>query len=131
MTKHPFNVGTKLAKVFTILSDGEWHCGKHELPGTQPAKAIQIIRQHGFSIENSTRLCSRCKDKTVHRRLISTTPHRLVCVPRFVRQGVSVVGVVATAFSGFSHRPCSGLALPSYDLNGGADCHGRGGQKTA
>lgn len=51
MTKHPFNVGTKLATIFTILSDGEWHCGKHELPGTQPAKAIQIIRQHGFQLK--------------------------------------------------------------------------------
>src|SRR3989338_1320917 len=72
--KHPFNEGTKLAKIFSILSDGDWHCGKHELPGTQPAKAIQIIRQHGFEIKNDTRYCSVCKDKTVHRRLISTEP---------------------------------------------------------
>jgi len=41
---------------------------------TQPAKAIQIIRQHGFDIENSTRCCNNCKDKTVHRRLTSTIP---------------------------------------------------------
>lgn len=81
MTKHPFNEGTKLATIFTVLSDGEWHCGKHELPGTQPAKAIQIIRQHGFSIENNTRHCSVCKDKTVHRRLISTE----ASLPSFVR----------------------------------------------
>jgi len=74
MTKHPFKVGTKLEKAFTILSDGEWHCGKHELPGTQPAKAIQIIRQHGFEIEKSTRHCKICKDRTVHRKLISTIP---------------------------------------------------------
>lgn len=74
MTTHPFNEGTKLAQVFTILADGEWHCGKHELPGTQPAKAIQIIRQHGFSIENKTTFCDICKDKTVHRRLVSTEP---------------------------------------------------------
>ena len=72
MTKHPFNEGTKLAQIFTILSDSKWHCGKHELPGTQPAKAIQIIRQHGFNIENNTRYCDKCKDKTVHRRLTST-----------------------------------------------------------
>ena len=72
--KHPFNEGTKLAKVFTTLSDGEWHCGKHELPGTQPAKAIQIIRQHGFEIQNSNLFCKVCKDKTVHRRLVSTKP---------------------------------------------------------
>lgn len=81
MTKHPFNEGTRLAKIFTILSDGAWHCGKHELPGTQPAKAIQIIRQHGFKIENLTKLCSICKDKTVHRRLLST----IAVIPSFVR----------------------------------------------
>lgn len=82
MTKHPFNEGTKLAKVFTILSDGKWHCGKHELPGTQPAKAIQIIRQHGFEIENKNIQCSVCNDKTVHRKLISTIPTKA----SFVRQ---------------------------------------------
>jgi hypothetical protein len=82
MTKHPFKEGTKLAKVFTILSDGEWHCGKHELPGTQPAKAIQIIRQHGFEIKNKTTYCDACKDKTVHRKLVSTEPIE----PSFVRQ---------------------------------------------
>lgn len=74
MAKTPFNEGTKLEKIFTILSDGEWHCGKHELPGTQPAKAIQIIRQHGFNIENKTMYCNVCKDKTVHRRLTSLEP---------------------------------------------------------
>lgn len=74
MTKHPFNEGTKLEKVFTILSDSEWHCGRHELPGTQPAKAIQIIRQHGFEIENKTQYCETCKETTVHRRLISLKP---------------------------------------------------------
>jgi hypothetical protein len=76
MTKHSFNEGTKLAKVFTTLSDGKWHCGKHELPGTQPAKAIQIIRQHGFTIENQSTYCDVCKDKTVHRRLISIEPEK-------------------------------------------------------
>lgn len=84
MIKHPFNAGTKLARIFTILSDGAWHCGKHELPGTQPAKAIQIIRQHGFGIENETRRCKVCKDKTVHRRLISSQP----VTPSFIRQQI-------------------------------------------
>lgn len=82
MKKHPFKADTKLAKTFTILADGKWHCGKHELPGTQPAKAIQIIRQHGFEIENVTRYCSICKEKTVHRSLVSTEPIK----PSFVRQ---------------------------------------------
>lgn len=76
MTTHPFNEGTKLAQVFTTLSDGKWHCGKHELPGTQPAKAIQIIRQHGFTIENQSTYCEVCKDRTVHRRLVSTEPEK-------------------------------------------------------
>lgn len=82
MVKHPFNEGTKLAQVFMILADGGWHCGKHELPGTQPAKAIQIIRQHGFSIENKTIFCSACNDKTVHRKLVSTEPKK----QSFIRQ---------------------------------------------
>ncbi len=81
MVKHPFKEGTKLAKNFMILSDGKWHCGKHELPGTQPAKAIQIIRQHGFQIENKTQYCSVCQDKTVHRRLVSMEPIK----PSYVR----------------------------------------------
>jgi len=81
MIKHPFSEGTKLAEIFTTLSDGEWHCGKHELPGTQPAKAIQIIRQHGFQIENKTLHCPVCGYKTVHRRLVSIEP----VAPSFVR----------------------------------------------
>lgn len=72
----PFTPGTRLARIFTILLDGEWHCGKHELPGTQPAKAIQKIRQHGFAIATETRYCPICRDRTVHRRLCSTSPAR-------------------------------------------------------
>ncbi len=82
MVKHPFNEGTNLAVIFTTLSDCRWHCGKHELPGTQPAKAIQVIRQHGFDIENQTIFCRICAAKTVHRRLISVEPSE----PSFVRQ---------------------------------------------
>ncbi|MCI0331353.1 MAG: hypothetical protein L0196_10510 [candidate division Zixibacteria bacterium] len=74
MTINPFTKGTNFEKIFTTLSDLRWHCGKHELPGTQPAKAIQVIRQHGFDIEKKTIYCPVCKDKTVHRRLVSTVP---------------------------------------------------------
>jgi len=74
LTNPPFNEGTKIYQVFTILSDEKWHCGKHELPGTQPAKAIQIIRQNGYDVEKKTIFCQICKDKTVHRRLTSTSP---------------------------------------------------------
>jgi len=84
MAKHPFNKDTQIAKTFMILSDGEWHCAKHELPGTQPAKPVQIIRQHGYDIENKKMLCEVCKYRTVHRRLISTEPIQ----PSFIRQQV-------------------------------------------
>ncbi|MFH0766064.1 MAG: hypothetical protein V2A61_06565 [Calditrichota bacterium] len=87
MTKHPFNEGTKREATFTTLSDEQWHCGKHELPGTQPAKNIQIIRQHGFEIENSTRFCEICNDRTVHRRLKSVEP----VTDSFIRQAIPKV----------------------------------------
>ncbi len=69
--KIPFKEGTKIYQTFIVLSDLNWHCSKHELPGTQPAKAIQIIRQNGFKIENKTIRCENCREKTVHRKLIS------------------------------------------------------------
>lgn len=72
----PFNEGTKIYQIFVTLSDQEWHCGKHEFPGTQPAKAIQNIRQNGYSVENDTRYCDICQDKTVHRRLTSLQPEQ-------------------------------------------------------
>jgi hypothetical protein len=37
---------------------------------------IQIIRQHGFTIENQSTYCEVCKDRTVHRRLVSTEPEK-------------------------------------------------------
>ena len=69
--KVPFKEGTKIYQTFIVLSDLKWHCSKHELLSTQPAKAIQIIRQNGFEIENKTVYCKNCKEKTVHRRMIS------------------------------------------------------------
>jgi len=82
--KIPFNEGTKIYQIFMTLSDQEWHCGKCELPGTQPAKAIQIIRQHGYDVEKSTIYCETCEDKTVHRRLKSLEPTQA----SFVRAGI-------------------------------------------
>lgn len=78
------NQGTQLYKIFQILSDLEWHCAKHELPGTQPAKPIQILRQHGYLIENKTKLCISCNSRTVHRRLISLD----IETPSIVRQQI-------------------------------------------
>ncbi len=71
---NPFNEGTKVWQVFLLLQDMRWHCGKHELPGTQPAKAIQIIRQHGYEIENKIIVCEICNDRIMHRRLTSIEP---------------------------------------------------------
>ena len=69
--KPEFKPDTKLYKLHKILLDLEWHCGKCELPGTQPAKAIQILRQYGYSLEKKTQYCERCKEKTVYRRMVS------------------------------------------------------------
>jgi hypothetical protein len=80
MAELPFNKGTQVYKIFEILSDGNWHCGKHELPGTQPAKPIQFIRQNGYEVENSRIHCSVCGYPTVHRRLVSTSPTRVSIV---------------------------------------------------
>ena len=74
MAELPFREGTKIHKTFEILADTNWHCGKHELPGAQPAKAIQIIRQNGYEIEKKTMFCSVCGEKNTYRRLISTIP---------------------------------------------------------
>ena len=75
--KIPFKKETKIYQTFVILSDLKWHCARHELPGTQPAKAIQIIRQNGFKIENKTIYCKQCKEKTVHRRMVSLEKERI------------------------------------------------------
>ncbi|MDP2946643.1 MAG: hypothetical protein Q8N88_00875 [Nanoarchaeota archaeon] len=75
--KIPFNEGTKIYQTFVILSDAKWHCARHELPGTQPAKAIQIIRQHGFKIDNKTIYCESCHEKTVHRKMLSLKGERV------------------------------------------------------
>ncbi len=75
--KIPFKKETKLYLTFVILSDLKWHCARHELPGTQPAKAIQIIRQNGFKIENKTIYCKQCKERTVHRRMVSLEKERV------------------------------------------------------
>lgn len=74
MAPSPFKAGTRIAHIFQMLADGAWHCGQHELPGTQPAKQIQKIRQHGFDVEKKTIYCPTCGHKTVHRRLVSTSP---------------------------------------------------------
>lgn len=108
MEETPFNEGTKIHRIFMLLADGGWHCGKHELPGTQPAKAIQIIRQNGYEVENSTILCSVCGDKTVHRRLVSTEPsHKNIArsvLPEALKRRVKAVYKNTEAITQRTHQ---------------------------
>lgn len=75
---NPYKEGTNLYKVFNILSDLQWHCSVCELPGSQPAKLIQLIRNQGYDFDNDGGvnwekriLCSNCGKRTSHRRLTS------------------------------------------------------------
>lgn len=76
-TENPYKKDTQIAKIFEILKDLKWHCSECELPGSQPAKALQMIRQAGFQMERvganweKRIFCKKCKRKTPHRRLIS------------------------------------------------------------
>ena len=75
---NPFNEGTNLYRTFDILSDLQWHCSICELPSSQPAKLIQLIRNRGYVFDNDGGvnwekriLCKNCDKNTSHRRLIS------------------------------------------------------------
>ncbi len=74
---NPFTKDTQIYKIFQILSDLKYHCSECELPWSQPAKALQMIRQAGYEMEKNwsnyeKRLfCPNCQRKTPHRRLIS------------------------------------------------------------
>ena len=79
---NPFNKDTQIFKIFEVLKDLKWHCSECELPGSQPAKALQMIRQAGYEMEKNgsnweKRMdCKKCKRKTPHRRLVSVEPQR-------------------------------------------------------
>jgi len=64
------NIGTKVYKAYQILRDKNWHCGKHELPGTQSAGLVRDLRGHGANIETKAMPCRVCQEVTTHRRLI-------------------------------------------------------------
>jgi len=73
---NPSNDGTKRAQTFDILSDCEWHCSSCELPSSQPAKDIQMLRKEGFEFVQNTGQgqgdylhCDNCKDTTFHRKM--------------------------------------------------------------
>ena len=73
---NPSNEGTKRAQTFEILSDCEWHCSSCELPSSQPAKDIQMLRKEGFEFVQNTGQgqgdflhCDNCADTTFHRKI--------------------------------------------------------------
>ncbi len=77
MNNNPFKFWTQIYKIFEILSDLQWHCSEHELPWSQPAKALQMIRQAWYEMEKTWQnyekrmFCDTCKRKTPFRKLIS------------------------------------------------------------
>lgn len=74
---NPYSEGTQKYKAIEVLRDCRWHCAKCELPGSQPAKMLQGLRQDGWQFEKKgdnweSRLhCEQCGGKTSHRRLSS------------------------------------------------------------
>lgn len=72
---NPTSLDTNLGTTFDILADGDWHCGDCELPGSQPARSIKDLRNHGFEFEQTNRgwckrlHCSSCGRETTHRRM--------------------------------------------------------------
>lgn len=86
----PYNPDTQKYRIFEVLSDLKWHCSEHELPGSQPAKALQMIRQDGYEMEKvgsnwgMRKFYPRCKRNTPHRRLVSTTSKN----PTTLRSGI-------------------------------------------
>lgn len=77
MNNNPFKIWTQIYKIFEILSDLQWHCSEHELPWSQPAKALQMIRQAWYEMEKTWQnyekrmFCKICERKTPFRKLIS------------------------------------------------------------
>lgn len=74
---NPYKKGTVAYQILETLKDLRWHCSQHEFSSSQPAKALQIMRQEGFQFEKEGHnwerrmFCPVCKKKTPHRRLIS------------------------------------------------------------
>ena len=77
MVKNPYPEGTVKNQIFEKLKDLNWHCSQHEFSSSQPAKALQIMRQEGFQFEKIGQnwerrmFCKVCNRKTPHRKLIS------------------------------------------------------------
>ncbi len=75
--KNIYSIGKQMWRIFQVLKDLKWHCSECELPGSQPAKPLQIMRQDGFQMEKvgsnweKRIFCKKCGRKTPHRRLTS------------------------------------------------------------
>lgn len=76
---NPYPAGTAKHLAMETLKDLEWHCAKCELPGSQPAKMLQGLRQDGWQFERTgqnwtkVQFCETCGTKSVHRRLSTLT----------------------------------------------------------
>jgi len=76
-TENPYKEGTQKFRIFEVLKDLRWHCSECELPGSQPAKALQMMRQDGFDMEKigsnweKREMCASCGRVTPHRKLVS------------------------------------------------------------
>jgi hypothetical protein len=72
---NPYPKETQKFRIFEVLKDLKWHCSECELPGSQPAKALQKMRQDGFQLEKvgsnweKRMFCKKCGRKTSHRKL--------------------------------------------------------------
>ena len=80
--KNPYKEGTVKHQIFEILKDLKWHCSQHEFISSQPAKALQIMRQEGFQFEKIGQnwekriFCNVCNKITPHRKLLSLKRER-------------------------------------------------------
>ncbi|MBU4482046.1 hypothetical protein L6278_02670 [Candidatus Parcubacteria bacterium] len=72
---NPYKEETQKFRIFEILKDLKWHCSECELPGSQPAKALQGLRRDGYQLEKvgsdwaKKMFCKKCGRKTPHRKL--------------------------------------------------------------
>ncbi|HEX2911040.1 MAG TPA: hypothetical protein VH186_09550 [Chloroflexia bacterium] len=73
-----FVEGTKIGDTFTLLSDLQWHCGRHEFPSSQPAALVRELRNLGYDIETGKNMeCEgSCQGRETHWRLKSLEPAR-------------------------------------------------------
>jgi len=91
INKNPFKERTTSHEDFKTMSDLKWHCTKCALKSGQ-AKTWQIWRQMGIQLSTNekgsfykTIFCEKCKNKTVHRKLISL----IILKDTKVRSGLS------------------------------------------